>query len=63
MKNGVLKKDMRAAIAGYILRRWNVDCTYDHHLEGGEYHLALKNIEALDDSVDTMTLAPGYKKR
>jgi len=62
MKNGVLKINLRAAVAGYVLRRWNVDCSPKHHLKGNEYHLALKNLEALDGSVDTMVLAPGFKK-
>ena len=61
MRNGVLKIPMRAALAGYTLRRWNVDCSPDHHLRGGEYHLALRNVDVLDGSVDTMLLAPGYR--
>ncbi|MCW8885654.1 MAG: WYL domain-containing protein, partial [Motiliproteus sp.] len=60
MKNGVLKVNVRAALAGYVLRRWNVDCSPDHSLTGNEYHLALKNRDSLDGSVDTMTLAPGF---
>ncbi|MCY4356542.1 MAG: hypothetical protein OXD01_03370 [Gammaproteobacteria bacterium] len=32
MQDGVLKVNVRAA--GYVLRRWNVDCTEDHSLEG-----------------------------
>jgi len=62
MKGGVKKVSLRAAVAGYVLRRWNVDCSYDHHLTGDEYHLALRNIEDLDHGVDTMTLAPGYQE-
>ena len=62
MKHGVKKVSVRAALAGYVLRRWNVDCSHNHVLEGDEYHLALKNIEAIDIDVDTMVLAPGYEK-
>ena len=39
MEGGVLKVRTRAAMAGYLLRRWNVDCTDDHSLKGGEHHL------------------------
>jgi len=60
MRKGVLRIRLRAAVAGYVLRRWNVDCSAGHQLQGSEYHLALRNIEALDDNVDTMALAPGY---
>jgi hypothetical protein len=27
MDNGILGLNVRAALAGYLLRRWNVDCT------------------------------------
>jgi len=27
MENGMLEVNVRAAMAGYLLRRWNVDCT------------------------------------
>jgi predicted DNA-binding transcriptional regulator YafY len=47
MENGVLKVRARAAMAGYLLRRWNVDCTEDHSLKGGENHLWLRNRQAL----------------
>lgn len=61
MKAGVLAVKLRAAVAGYVLRRWNVDCSPDHSLRGNEYHLALRNWEVLDGAVDTMVLAPGFK--
>ena len=60
MQNGMLKVNVRAAVAGYVLRRWNVDCSEDHQLAGKEYHLWLKNIPALY-GVDNLALAPGYK--
>jgi hypothetical protein len=63
MKKGVLKINTRASVAGYVLRRWNVDCSTNYNLEGNEYHLALRNIEALDGSVETMTLAPGFQPK
>ncbi|TSE35015.1 WYL domain protein [Tepidimonas fonticaldi] len=59
MDGGVLKVRTRAAMAGYLLRRWNVDCTEDHSLKGGEYHLWLRNRQALY-GVTNLVLAPGY---
>lgn len=59
MQEGVLKVNVRAAVAGYVLRRWNVDCTEDHSLEGAEYHLWLRNRQALY-GVQNLVLAPGY---
>jgi predicted DNA-binding transcriptional regulator YafY len=59
MEGGVLKFRARAAMAGYLLRRWNVDCTDGHSLKGGEYHLWLRNRQALY-GVTNLVLAPGY---
>jgi len=59
MEGGVLKFRARAAMAGYLLRRWNVDCTEDHSLKGGEYRLWLRNRQALY-GVTNLVLAPGY---
>lgn len=61
MKEGVLKVNVRAAVAGYVLRRWNVDCTKEHGLEGAEYHLWLQNWQALY-GVENLVIAPGYKQ-
>lgn len=60
MENGVLDVNVRAAVAGYVLRRWNVDCSEDHSLEGPEYHLWLKNWQALY-GVENLVIAPGYR--
>ena len=60
MTDGVLKIRARAAMAGYLLRRWNVDCTEDHSLKGGEYHLWLRNRQALYGATN-LVLAPGYE--
>lgn len=59
MQNGVLRTKIRAALVGYFLRRWNVDCTNDHSLRGMEYQLWLKNSQALY-GVENILLAPGY---
>ena len=59
MVNGLLSIQVRAAVAGYVLRRWNVDCTENHALTGGEYHLWLKNAQALN-GVENFILTPGF---
>ena len=61
MENGMLNINVRAAVAGYVLRRWNVDCSEDHSMEGPEYHLWLKNRQALY-GVENLVIAPGYIK-
>lgn len=60
MTDGRLVTRARAALVGYMLRSWNVDCTPDHSLKGGENHLWLKNRQALY-GVENLVLAPGYK--
>ena len=60
MDNGVLKLKVRAAMAGYLLRRWNVDCSESASLSGPEYQLYLQNKQTLTDAVH-LTLAPGYE--
>jgi hypothetical protein len=59
MVNGILGINIRAAVAGYLLRRWNVDCTENGVLKGAEYHLWLKNRQALY-GVDNLVIAPGF---
>lgn len=60
MDSGVLRMRVRAAMAGYLMRHWNVDCTEDHSLKGAEYHLWLRNRQALY-GVTNLVLAPGYE--
>ena len=60
MTNGMLKILVRAAVAGYVLRHWNVDCSPDHELQGPEFHLWLKNTPTLY-GVENLAIAPGYK--
>jgi hypothetical protein len=60
MVDGSLPLKLRAAVAGYLLRRWNVDCSAKGTLEGAEYHLWLKNRQALY-GVDNLIIAPGFK--
>lgn len=59
MPGGALRLKLRAALAGYALRKWSVDCSPDHSLRGLEYRLWLKDHLALY-GVETAILAPGY---
>lgn len=61
MEDGQLKVLVRAALVGYLLRRWNVDCTENHSLRGSEFHLWLRNRQALY-GVTNLVLAPGYEQ-
>lgn len=61
MTDGRLKMRVRAAQAGYLLRRWNVDCSPDHRLEGLEYQLWLEDPLTLY-GVKNLVIAPGYEK-
>ncbi len=62
MSGGVLKVLTRAAVAGYALGRWSVDCSSKHTLDPNRHQLWLRNPRVLDD-VDSATLAPGYPKK
>lgn len=59
MQDGVLHLKLRAATAGYILRKWSVDCSPDHSLRGHEYRLWLRDYLAIYGVKNAM-LAPGY---
>lgn len=59
MEGGALRLRARAALAGYVLRRWCVDCSSDHSLKGPEYRLWLRDPLALY-GVESAPLAPGY---
>ena len=59
MPDGVLRVKVRAANAGYMLRRWTIDCSPDHSLEGLEYALWLTDPLALYGASNAH-LAPGY---
>lgn len=61
MIEGVLRVQIRAAVAGYVLRRWNVDCSKKHTLMGSEFQLWLKNIQTLY-GVENLAIAPGYQE-
>ena len=60
-KDQVLKIRVRAAIAGYVLRQWAVDCSTDRHLNPGIHRLCLKDPLGLY-GVANAILAPGYEQ-
>jgi len=60
MEKGMLGVNVRAAMAGYLLRRWNVDCSESASLSGPEYQLYLQNSQTLY-GVENLAIAPGYK--
>jgi hypothetical protein len=57
MKRGVLKVRCRAAVAGYALRQWGVDCSRTHSMSEREYQLALANHTILL-GIESAALAP-----
>jgi hypothetical protein len=59
MQDGSIRMRVRAAVAGYMLLRWNVDASPDHSLQGHECRLWLKDHLALY-GVKNAVLAPGY---
>lgn len=58
MENGVLHLRARAALAGYVLRRWGIDCSPNHVLDPITHPLWLRNQEVLE-SVSSAAIAPG----
>lgn len=61
MKGGKKVIEARAALAGYLLRKWEVDCSKERHLHKCVgYQLALANPQALYQ-VNSAQLAPGYE--
>jgi hypothetical protein len=58
MENGLLKLRTRAALAGYVLRRWSVDSSLSHTLDPASHHLWLRNPQTLY-GVESAVLAPG----
>lgn len=58
MEDGALRIKTRAALAGYVLRRWGIDSTDDHRLDPASHHLWLRNPQTLY-GVESASLAPG----
>ncbi|PMQ11530.1 hypothetical protein PseAD21_11790 [Pseudomonas sp. AD21] len=60
MLDGVLKLRVRAAMAGYVLQQYHVDCSPDHSITDKAYRLWLKDPLALY-GVESSMFAPGYQ--
>ena len=60
MTAGKLELNVREALLGYLMRQWNVDCSLDASLDGGQHHLWLSNAKQLQH-LSSLTIAPGYK--
>lgn len=58
MQDGSLRIKTRAALAGYVLRRWGIDSTDNHRLDPASHHLWLRNPQTLY-GVESASLAPG----
>jgi hypothetical protein len=59
MAGGVLRPQVRAAVAGYVLRRLSVDCSPCHDLSCADHALMLRNPASLY-GVSSAVLAPGF---
>lgn len=59
MYDSKLRLEVRSALAGYLLRQWNVDCSSGSDLSGSEYQLKLANCETLLDC-SSANIAPGF---
>lgn len=62
MPDGCLTISPRAAVAPYILRNWNVDCTKDHSLKEKYYQLWLANRDEIE-GIEKFTIAPGIERQ
>ncbi len=59
MSNGKVALEVRAALVGYLLQQWQVDCSKNYQLDEKCHPLALDNIEILTNH-DNALLAPGF---
>jgi len=59
MRRGELHVTVRAAIAGYVLQLWNVDCSPDRRLDPMIHRLCLKNLNAIMGH-KSLEIAPGF---
>nr|WP_306815206.1 WYL domain-containing protein [Limnobacter parvus] len=55
-----IRMHVRAAVVGYMLLRWGVDCSPDHRLKEEHYRLWLNDPQPLY-GVENAKLAPGYE--
>lgn len=61
MTGGVLHLKLRAAMAGYVLRQWHVDCSADHKLTDKAFRLWLRDPLTLY-GVESADFAPAYTR-
>lgn len=60
MRRGELHVTVRAAVAGYVLQQWNVDCSPDRRLDSTIHRLCLKDLESVR-GIQSIAIAPGYE--
>lgn len=58
MQDGRLEIRVRAALASYLLRQWQVDCSSHRQFTGQGCQLALDNLSVLEE-IENTSLAPG----
>ncbi|MGS0680748.1 WYL domain-containing protein [Shewanella sp. 125m-7] len=58
MQDKQLKLNCRAALAGYLLRQWSVDCSSKHQIDSGVCQLALLNHDVLKQ-IEHLLIVPG----
>lgn len=61
MQQGQLKVSLRVAVAGYVMRQWQVDCSPDASMQGQEIRLRLADPATLHGA-GSAALAPGYQR-
>jgi len=59
MRDGSLSLNVSAALAGYALQRWAVDCSSAHKLDCSRHHLWLADPTVLA-GVESAVMAPGF---
>ncbi|MBF5007720.1 WYL domain-containing protein [Diaphorobacter caeni] len=59
MQQGRLRVSLRGAVAGYVMRQWQVDCSPDAGMRGQEIRLRLADPAELEGA-GSAALAPGY---
>ena len=59
MRRGELRVTVRAAIAGYVLQLWNVDCSPDRSLDPAIHRLCLKDPKTVTGT-KSVEIAPGF---
>lgn len=60
MQQGRLQVSLCGAVAGYVMRQWQVDCSPDASMRGQEIRLCLANPAELSGA-GSAALAPGYQ--